>query len=127
MVSPPIVYAVDDDPHVLGLIRAVARAEKFSLETFESPTDFLRAYQAGRKGCLLLDYRLPEMTGLDVLRELSARRLDLPVILMTSEKDSALPDKARSGGAIDFLAKPFSPVVLMQRIDRALARSGLVR
>ena len=116
------VFVVDDDPTMLWSLRALCTSVGLPVETYPSAYEFLAAHDGGRAGCLVLDVRLPGMSGPELQEELVARGIGLPVIMMTAYPDVAVAVCALRAGAVDFLVKPFSEQVLLERIAEALAR-----
>jgi FixJ family two-component response regulator len=97
------------------------------VETFATAREFLDAYEAGSPGCLLLDIRMPGMSGLELQAELRRRQLDLPVIVLTGHGDVKVAVHAMKAGAVDFIEKPFNNEFLLQAVQKAVAdnlRSG---
>lgn len=121
MVEPkPTVFVTDDDPAVRkSLLRALGAAG-LAAECFASGREFLDGYDPGRPGCLLLDLRMPGMSGLDVQDELAAKQIPIPVIFITGHGDVPLAVRALRAGAVDFIEKPYKLQNLLDRIDEAL-------
>jgi two-component system, LuxR family, response regulator FixJ len=120
-MSESMVYIVDDDPSVLKSMRWLLESENLSVATYPSGSAFLDAYDDGCAGCLILDMRMPEMSGLDVQRQLAAKNAELPVIVMTGHGDVPMCTKSFTLGAFDFIEKPADDEALLQRIKEALA------
>ncbi len=116
----PTVFVVDDDPGALKSVCWLAESVQLRAEGFESAEVFLRAYDPGRPGCLVLDIRMPHMNGLQLQDELVSRGCDLPIIVVTGHGD--VPDCAQAfkAGAFDFLQKPADGRILLERIRLAL-------
>jgi FixJ family two-component response regulator len=93
------------------------------VEAYASAQDFLAAYEPGRPGCLVLDVRMPEMSGLELQRELTNRAIDLPVIILTGHGNVQVAVHAMKAGAIDFVEKPFDNEFLLDRIQKAVTES----
>jgi FixJ family two-component response regulator len=119
--APNTVFVVDDDDGVRTSLGILLDSAGHRTAAFASAKDFLAQYDAARPGCLLLDMRMPEMTGMELLQELSGRGAFLPVIFITGHGDVPMAVEAMKAGAFDFLQKPFSPRDLLDRIERALA------
>ena len=125
--SPLTVFVVDDDEAIrISLSRALDK-RGYRVEAHASAADFLAVYAAGRPGCLVLDYGIPGMNGLELQRHLNAIGSDLPIIFITGHGGVPESVQAIKAGAIDFLEKPFRQAALIERIDLALdiARSQL--
>jgi FixJ family two-component response regulator len=118
--APPIVYVVDDDPAMRSSLRWLIESVGLTVRTCASAQEFLRTYQ-GDPGCLLLDVRMPGMSGLDLQAELAARHIEIPVLIITGYAEVALAVRAMKGGAFDFIEKPFSDQALLDRIRAAVA------
>lgn len=114
------VFVVDDNAGVRRSIKNLCDAEGLAVETYASGTEFLAAYEPGRRGCLLLDVRLHGESGLDLQDELRRRRAKLPTIVMTAYGNVPTSVRAFKGGAVDFLQKPISPEALIERIHHVL-------
>lgn len=114
------VFVVDDDSGVRKSLGQLLMSVSLPVETFATGREFLDRIGAGHPGCLLLDLRLKEGSGLDVQDELRRRRVTLPVIVLTGH--GTVPDSVRAmkAGAYDFLQKPPSPAVLLERIRGAM-------
>ena len=123
MTAETTVYVVDDDDAVRRFLRGLIRSVGLKVETFATAREFLDAYQAGSPGCLLLDIRMPGMSGLELQAELRRRNLDLPVIVLTGHGDVKVAVHAMKAGAVDFIEKPFNNEFLLQAIQKAVAGS----
>ena len=119
----PIIYVIDDEPHVCDAIRDLLTAHGREVADFGSAEDFLAAYQKGRPGCLLVDAHLPGLSGIGLLGELRARGDHLPVILITGDDDIGLAVAAMRAGACDFITKPVGRDALMESINLATEQS----
>lgn len=121
------VYVVDDDESIrVSLSRALKR-NGFDVATFASAQAFLDGYERGAPGCLILDYGMPEVSGLDLQDHLNANGYTIPVIFITGH--GGIPESVRAikGGAVDFLEKPFRQEVLVDRIHAALSLDAAAR
>jgi len=114
------LFAVDDDPWVRAMARDVAASVELPVECYANGEEFLAAYRPERPGCVVLDVRMPGMSGLDVQRELLARRARIPVIMITGYADVTMAVEALRAGAVEFLEKPFSSQTLIERIQTAM-------
>lgn len=121
--APPTVYLVDDDDAFRDSLRALCESVGHLVLDWSSGVSFLDAYHDGLAGCLLLDIRMPEMSGLEVQQQLNARASTLPILLITGHGDVPLAVRAMKAGAYDFLQKPFSDQDLLDRIHEALRRN----
>lgn len=120
----PTVFVVDDDKDILVALRFLLEAEDLNVETFSSAQAFLNKYNGGQPGCLLLDLRMPGMNGLELQELLSARGIELPIIIITGQGDKFMTIRALKAGAIDAFEKPFDDQALLQRVHSAIAGDG---
>ena len=121
------VFVVDDDPAVLDAVRLLLRADGLRSRGFSSATAFLDAYDPEVAGCLILDVRMPEMSGLDLQRRLGALDSDLPIIFVTAHGDVPTAVTAVKAGAVDFIQKPFTDVALLEKVHQALELNAEAR
>jgi RNA polymerase sigma factor (sigma-70 family) len=120
----PIVMVVDDDSGVRNAMRALLKSVGLNATLYASAQEFLGAYDPHQPGCLLLDIRMPGMSGMDLQQELNLRGAVVPVIFMSGHADIPMAVEAMQHGAFDFLQKPFRDQDLLDRIQRAIARDG---
>ena len=125
--SPPIVYVVDDEPAVSISLKRLLRSVGLEARTYASAQEFLRSERPDAPGCLVLDVRLPGLSGLDLQQELAAAKIDLPVIFITGHGDIPMSVRAMKAGAVEFLTKPFREQELLEAIERAIKQSRIVR
>lgn len=121
------IYVVDDDEAIRRSLSFLLRTSGFAVELFEGGLSFLKAAGALAPGCVLLDVRMPDMDGLEVQRELRARGVMLPVIIMTGHGDVDMAVAAMKAGASDFIEKPFEKAALLACIEAARAQSVAAR
>ena len=114
------VFVVDDDAAVRQGLRFMLRAAQYSVEAFPSARSFLEDYDPRRGGCLLLDVRMPQMTGLELQQQLNVRGWRIPVIFITGHGTVPLAITAMKAGAFDFIEKPLREDALLDSIERAL-------
>jgi FixJ family two-component response regulator len=122
-----VVFVIDDDPSVREAIRNLIRSVGLRVEPFETAQDFLRSEIQDIPGCLVLDVRLPGLSGLDLQRELAARKVTLPIIFITGHADIPMSVHAMKAGALEFLTKPFRDQDLLDAIQQALERARSMR
>lgn len=120
MPTTGTVYIVDDDEAVRSALRMLMASCGLRAQVFASPRELLEAVQPSWIGCLLLDVRMPGMSGLDLHEQLIARGIQLPVILLTGHGDVPMAVRAMKRGAFDFVQKPFNDQMLLDRINEAL-------
>jgi len=113
------VFIIDDDASILKTLPRGLSRRGFDVQSFESASEFLAAYDESQSGCLVLDLSMPEMDGLELQKELQSRGIRIPIIFMTGHGGVPESVKALRAGAIDFLVKPFQPEVLVTRIQEA--------
>ena len=121
------VYVVDDDQAMRESLQWLIESVGIQVRTFDSASAFLHAYQPDWRGCLLLDVRMPGMSGLELQTYLSRRANSLPVILITGHGDVAMAVRAMKAGAMDFIEKPFNDDALLSSIRKALDYDGRAR
>ncbi|MBK5931722.1 response regulator transcription factor [Halochromatium salexigens] len=114
------VFVVDDDQAMRGSLHWLIESVGMRVETFDSAHTFLDAYDTGRAGCLLLDVRMPGMSGLELQEYLGRRAIRIPVIIITGHGDVAMAVKAMKAGAVDFIEKPFDDEQLLNSLRKAL-------
>jgi FixJ family two-component response regulator len=118
------VFIVDDDEAVRSSVRFLIRSVGLNAQVYASAHEFLAAYDPRHPGCLLLDVRMPGMSGLELQQELNRRGATIPVVFITGHGDVAMAVEAMQQGAFDFLQKPFRDQDLLDRVQRALARDA---
>lgn len=118
--SPPTVFIVDDDEAVRDSLSLLMESESLPATCFSSADEFLAAYDDNQPGCLLLDIRMPGMTGLQLRDWLEEHGATLPILFITGHGDVPMAVEAMKRGAIDFIQKPFSDEELLNRVRQAL-------
>ena len=121
------VFVVDDDEGVRNSLRFLLRSVGLQTQTLASATEFLDTYKPSQAGCLVLDVRMPGMSGLELQQQLNLRGAVIPVIFITGHGDIPMAVEAMQQGAFDFLQKPFRDQDLIERIQRALERDARAR
>ena len=119
-MSEPTVFIVDDDHAVARSLRWLIETVRLKVETFASAQAFLDGYDAAKPGCMVLDVRMPVMSGLDLQERLAARRIHVPIIFITGHGDVQMAVRAVQSGAFDFVEKPFNDQDLLDRIQKAI-------
>lgn len=120
MKRKPTVFVVDDDPRVRRTLQTLLEAGGIRGETFGTGRAFLDAGVADRPGCLLVDFQLPDMTGLEVIRQMAARPIRHPIIVMSGRGDVGTVVQTIKAGAFDFVEKPIDRRVLLDRVRQAI-------
>lgn len=119
-----LVFVVDDDAGVRQMISRMVRSVGLRVETYASVQEFLELYDRRQTGCLVLDVRMPGLSGLDLQERLAALEIPLPIIFITGHGDIAMGVRAMKRGAMDFIEKPFQDQTLLDAIHAALARAA---
>jgi len=125
--NQPVVFIVDDDASVRRSIQDLLASVELHSEAFATPQDFLDSKRANSPGCLVLDVRLPGMSGLDFQRALGEAGVNLPIIFITGHGDVPMSVQAMKLGAVEFLMKPFRTQELLDAIQQALDRDRKLR
>ena len=118
----PIVFVVDDESAVGVSIKRLLHSVGLEARHFTSASEFLRAKRPDAPGCVVLDVRLPDLSGLDLQQELAKANVDLPVIFVTGHADIPMTVRAMKAGAVEFLTKPFREQELLEAVQRAISR-----
>ncbi|MEJ2425502.1 MAG: response regulator transcription factor [Candidatus Thiodiazotropha sp.] len=121
MSSRPTVFVVDDDQAMRNSLKWLIESVSMQVETFESANAFIQSYYPGRSGCLLLDVRMPGMSGLELQEYLLVNQIAIPVIIITGHGDVPMAVRAMKAGAVDFIEKPFNDELLLESIRQAMA------
>lgn len=119
----PQVFVVDDDPEVRRSLQLLMESVGLAVACYESAAAFLDAYDRTAPGCLILDVRMPGMSGLELQDHLIRQGSSLPVIMITAYGEVSLAVRAMRAGAVDFVEKPFSRQELLDRVHAAIERS----
>jgi FixJ family two-component response regulator len=119
-----IIAIVDDDEPLRQALGSVMKAAGFSARTFASAEDFLACDDCDDTACLILDVRLPGMSGIELQKQLSKTNSRLPIVFVTAHGDASLRDSLMRAGAVAFLYKPVRSDALLKEIHRALAQSS---
>ena len=120
-MNEPTVFIVDDDQAVARSLRWLIEIVRLGVETFASAQAFLDNYDSSKPGCLVLDVRMPGISGLELQERLAARRINIPIIFITGHGDVQMAVRALQAGAFDFVEKPFNDQDLLDRVQKAIA------
>jgi FixJ family two-component response regulator len=120
----PTAYVVDDDESVRHLWRWLMESNGLAVQTFASAAAFLEAYRRGDPGCLVLDVRLPGMSGLELQDYLRREAIEIPIVFVSGHGDVPTAVSAIKGGAVDFIEKPFDYREALATVQRALERDA---
>jgi len=123
MSENPLIVVVDDDASMRGALRSFLRSVGFRAAAFASAEEFLQAGQLQDTACVIVDVRMPRMSGLDLQQHLATIQCPVPLIFITAHGDDEARARALRAGAVDFLYKPFSEAVLLRAIQSALQAS----
>lgn len=124
MSNEALVHVVDDDVAVRKSLAFLLASEGLAVRLYETGTAFLDQSVETLGGCIVTDVRMPEMDGIELLRQLRSRRVSLPVVVMTGHADVALAVEAMKAGAADFLEKPFDDEIFIATVRSALSRQA---
>ena len=123
----PVVYIVDDDSGVREGLEALARSVGYRVEKFATAKEFLLGKRQDAPSCLVLDVRLPGLSGLDLQHELKQADVDIPIVFITGHGDIPMTVRAMKAGAVEFLTKPFREQDLLDALQQALERDRAAR
>jgi len=126
-MTQPMVFVVDDDASMRGAVSNLIRSVGFQVEAFTSAQEFLASTRPDTPCCLILDVRLPQVSGLDIQAELTKAQIHIPIIFVTGHGDVPMSVKAMKAGAVEFLTKPFRDQDLLDAAKVALERSRVSR
>jgi RNA polymerase sigma factor (sigma-70 family) len=122
MTAPPLVFVIDDDASVRSSLKFLLSTVGLQAETFDSADSFLHKKRPDVPSCLVLDVRLPGVSGIDFQRELTARNVSIPIVFLTGHGDIPMSVRAMKAGAVEFLTKPFRDQDLLDAVGVALDR-----
>ena len=120
MIETALISIVDDDESIREAIQSLLRSVGFKAKTFASAEQFLQSDQIENTACLILDVRMPGMSGLELQRRLMATQCRIPIVFVTAHGDEEARSRALQEGAVEFLLKPFSEEALLNAIQAAL-------
>jgi len=123
----PTVFVIDDDPSVLKSLSRLLRSLGFETETFASAELFLARKHYDGVGCIVLDVRMPGLSGMDLQDELSRADYSMPIIFITGHGNIPMSVQAMKRGAVDFLTKPFDDEELMQAVKKAIEQDRMTK
>ena len=122
-----MVFVIDDDESIREALRSLIRSVGLGVETFASAQEFLQNPRRDGPACLILDVRMPGLSGLDLQRDLAESNIQIPIIFITGHGDIPMSVRAMKAGAVEFLTKPFRDQDLLDAIQQALERDRLAR
>jgi FixJ family two-component response regulator len=116
----PCIYVIDDDRSVRDALSSLFRSVGYKVQLFESTSEFIQAKRLDANSCLVLDIRLPGVSGLDLQSHLNREQIQIPIIFMTGHGDIPMSVRAMKAGAVDFLTKPFRDQDMLDAVTRAI-------
>ena len=123
----PTVFVVDDDADVRESVQELLESVGLLSQSFGTAQEFLAAGRSDGPSCLILDVRLPGISGLELQHELKRGRISIPIIFLTAHADVPMSVKAMKSGAVEFLTKPFRQQDLLDAVQRSLTRARILR
>ena len=123
----PVVFVVDDDISMREALRNLLRSVGLRAETFDAAQEFLASHRPDAPACLVLDVRLPGLSGLDLQREMVKADIEIPIIFITGHGDIQMSVRAMKAGAVEFLVKPFRDQDLLDAVQQAIGRDRETR
>ena len=120
--NDPTVHVIDDDELTREFLTQLLTAENYQVKTYDSANSFLSTFSDDGIGCLIIDLRLPGISGLDLQQKLTEKGIDLPFIIITCYGDVDTAVRAMKAGAVDFIEKPLSPQILLERIHKCIEK-----
>ncbi len=127
MNKQPTIFIVDDDEQVRNALTLLMESVGLQVEKFSTAQDYLDTFDSSKAGCLILDVRMPGMSGLDLQARMTAEKIHPPIIIITGHGDVPMAVKAVSAGAIDFIEKPFNNQSMLDSVHRAIELDALHR
>ena len=115
-----MIYVIDDDESVRKAFKRLLRSVNLEVETFSSAEEFLKTQKSDKNGCIIIDIRMPGLTGFDLQRKLKAQGDRIPVIVISASDDAEIREQARELGAVAFFRKPIDDQALIDAIDWAV-------
>ena len=123
MADDAVVHVIDDDEAVRDSLAFLLKSAALQVQTYDSATAFLAAIKGRPSGCIVTDIRMPELSGIELLRRLAELRIDVPVIVITGHGDIPLAVEAMKAGAVDFIEKPFEDDMILTRSSPRSAKA----
>jgi len=127
MNDDAMVFVIDDDESIREALKSLIRSVGLKVETFAAAHEFLQSRRPDVPACLILDVRMPGLSGLDLQRELTEAKINIPIIFITGHGDIPMSVRAMKAGAVEFLTKPFREQDLLDAIQQALERDRYAR
>lgn len=117
------VFIIDDEVNVCNALSWLFKSVQFNVETYDSASAFLEKYNNEKQGCIIMDVRLPGISGLELLEQLKAEKSPIPVIIITGYGDIQMAVRAMKAGAVDFLLKPFNDQCLLETVQKCITKT----
>ena len=117
-----MIYVIDDDESVRKAFKRLLRSVNLEVETFASAEDFLKSQKPNKNSCIIIDIRMPGLTGFDLQRKLNDQEIRIPVIVISASDDAQIREQARELGAVAFFRKPIDDQALLDAISWATAQ-----
>lgn len=127
MQPEPTVYVVDDDPAVRQSFKWLVGSIGLRVQTFDSAQSFMRDYDPAEAGCLVVDVRMPGMSGIELQEKLASEGITIPIIVVTAYGDVPTAVRAMKRGAVDFIEKPYNDQAMLDRIQLCIERDARMR
>lgn len=127
MQPEPTVYVVDDDPAVRQSFKWLVGSIGLRVQTFDSAQSFMREYDPAEAGCLVVDVRMPGMSGIELQEKLASEGITIPIIVVTAYGDVPTAVRAMKRGAVDFIEKPYNDQAMLDRIQLCIERDARMR
>ncbi len=120
MREQPIIFIIDDDEQVRNALILLMESVGLAVESYASAQDFLNNFDVAKAGCIILDVRMPGMSGLDLQARLAAEKIHPPIVIITGHGDVPMAVRAVSAGAVDFIEKPFNNQSMLDSVHKAI-------
>lgn len=118
------IFIIDDEINVCNALSWLFKSVQFNVETYENAPMFLEKYHHEQQGCIIMDVRLPGMSGLELLEQLKTQKNPIPVIIITGHGDIQMAVRAMKAGAVDFILKPFNDQCLLEVVQKCINRTA---
>lgn len=127
MREQPIIFIIDDDEQVRNALILLMESVGLAVESYASAQDFLNNFDVTKAGCIILDVRMPGMSGLDLQARLTAEKIHPPIIIITGHGDVPMAVRAVTAGAVDFIEKPFNNQSMLDSVHKAIEVDAVQR
>lgn len=118
------IFIIDDEINVCNALSWLFKSVQFNVETYENAQLFLEKFTNEKQGCIIMDVRLPGMSGLELLEQLKAQKIHIPVIIITGYGDIQMAVRAMKAGAVDFILKPFNDQCLLETVQKCINKTS---